>query len=287
MTLGTVGFGRSFPRIWIVPIGIFVLTFGLAVVGVLSRAVAADFLAWWPVWVGLIVAAVLLRDRYFGRIRAAGLVPLVATLSAMVFLAGHILGWSAMPSSAQILAGPSADDWADASFTASIDGVVEVSAGSTGNLYVVEPARGGGQFGIPDAVERREDSSIAIRLVEDEDPGLYAYSGWKITLAPGAVWTLELDGAVDADLSELSIGGAALNGAGRLELGVAAAAATITISGDFDVLIDAASAASVSGVASVPDSWVLTDTGAEAPAGGEGGWTIVVDSEATVRVTEG
>lgn len=286
MTLGTVGFGRSFPKVWLIPIGMFIVVFGLAVFGVLSRSVVADFLAWWPVWVGLGVAAFLLRDRKFGVVRASGVVPLAALVFVGLFVWGHVAGWSVMPSASQRLVGPETGTTEEASLEARLDGVIDVSGGSS-FLYLVEPASGAGQFGIPTANEEIFDSSVAVKLVPDPEPGLYTYAGWDLMLSVGPLWTLNLDGALNADLTSLRVSGMVVDGAGTLTLGMPVTSADIDVAGQYQIVVPRSAAVTVSGVASVPDTWTLTDFGAESPAGGEGRWSINVVPGATVRVTEG
>lgn len=285
MTLGTVGFGRSFPATWTIPIGTLIIVFGLAVFGVISRSVVADFLAWWPVWLGLAVVAVVFRHRKFGVMRAAGLVPLVATLLVVLFIWGHAAGWSLMPSASQRLVGPTADTPVSATLTASIDGSIELGGGSE-FLYVVEPAAGGGQFGIPRATEESLDSTIAIELIPTTEPGLYTYAGWDISLANEAAWVLDMSGAVEADLTGLGVEEASFDGSGTIVLGETTNGGTVEVSGQYDLVVPTGVAVSVMGVASVPDSWTLTDGGADSPDGGER-WLVVVAEGATVRIIEG
>ena len=45
MTHRTVGFGRGFPRSWILPIAVLTIILGVAASGRLSRAIVADLIA--------------------------------------------------------------------------------------------------------------------------------------------------------------------------------------------------------------------------------------------------
>lgn len=286
MTLSTVGFGRSFPRAWIVPIGVLIVAFGLAVLGVFSRSIAADFLAWWPVWVAVAIAAVILRHRTFGQFRAAGLVPLVATALTLLFVIGHLAGWAIMPSASQRLVGPATEGTATASLTANIDGALEVVGVDQPNLYLVGPAREGGQIGVPQASEETQGESTAVELIEPAEPGIYAFAGWDISLAAAPTWTVSLFGAIDADLRLLDLSGGDFDGSGTVRLGASSDRAIVTVSGDFELIIPEGAPASVTGVASVPDTWILTEGGAESAVGSDGGWDIVVTEGATVRISE-
>ena len=280
-----VGFGRGFPRAWLIPIGAITLLLGIAAAGVLSRSIAADFLAWWPVWVGLGIIAYLVRDRNLGAFRMAGLVPLAALFFVTLFAWGHLAGWGIMPSASQRLVGPEAAGITRASLSAGIDGRIVVS-GDSEFLYRVDPIRRGGGIGIPTAREEVVDSTIDVSLQEPADPGVYSNAGWDLSLSPLPVWTLSLDGAIEADLRELTIEGLYLGGAGTVLLGVAEAEIPVTIAGGFEVVVPEGQPVRVIGSASVPVSWVLTEEGAMTPGGGRG-WVITVVGEGTLTVTEG
>ena len=88
--------------------------------------------------------------------RLSGLVPLLALAALGVFLAGHLLGWDVMPSSAPPLVGPASDSVTTAAMSARIDGRLDVGLGQTGFLYSAEPIRTGGDIGLPEAVERTQ-----------------------------------------------------------------------------------------------------------------------------------
>jgi hypothetical protein len=285
MTHLAVGFGRGFPRIWLLPIGALTLILGVAVVGRLPRSIAADLLAWWPVWIGLAVSAYFFRDRKVGQIRVAGLIPIVALAFVGLFLWGHLAGWSIMPSAAQRLVGPDADGFTQASLEARIDGEIDLSGGSE-FLYQVEPVMSGGAVGIPGAAEQVVDSSVSVILEAPPDPGLYTYAGWEVSLAEAPQWSLTLDGAVDADLTSLEVEDVSVVGRGVLRLGEANEEAPVTVDGVFRLILPPDTPARVNGTASVPASWTLDARGASSPTLGAG-WVITVGPEASVTVAEG
>lgn len=285
MTRLAVGFGRAFPRVWLVPIGVLTLILGVAVSGRLSRSIAADLLAWWPVWLGLAAAAFFLRERKFGALRAAGLVPLVALLFVGLFLWGHLAGWAVMPSAAHRLVGPEPGGFTEASLEAGLDGEINVRGGSD-FLYRVEPVRSGGTIGIPGASEQVVDSAVAVELEPPADPGVYAFAGWHLFLSEAPRWSLSLDGAVDADLTTLTVSELELDGAGTVRLGSIEEETPVTVDGSFDVVVPPDTPARVIGVASVPASWSVDGRGATAPASGSG-WVINVVTDAEVTVAEG
>jgi hypothetical protein len=285
MTLRRVGFGRRFPRAWLVPIGALTVLLGVAATGRLSRSIAADLISWWPVWLGLAVAAYLVRDRKVGQLRVSGLVPIAALALVGLFAWGHVAGWSIMPSAAHRLVGPDPTGFQDASIEAEIDGVVVISGGSE-FLYGVEPIKRGGRVGIPDAAEQVVDNFVSVALHPPPDPGLYSYAGWALTLSPIPRWSLTLGGDLDAELSDLSVESLEIGGSGVVTLGEADAETPVTVTGSFRLVVPLGAAARVVGQASVPDTWTLTIDGASSPGGGEG-WVISVMPGATLRVVEG
>lgn len=284
MTHLAVGFGRGFPRTWIFPIAALTILLGVAASGRLSRSIVADFIAWWPVWLGIGIAAYLLRERKIGRFRVAGLVPLVALLLVGLFTWGHLSGWSIMPSASQRLVGPEVGVFTEASLTADIDGRIELSGGGQ-YLYLVEPIMRGGVIGIPDASEQAVDSRVSVELDPPADAGLYGYAGWAISLANSPVWSLDLGGAVDADLTEVAISGMSLSGSGTVLVGEVDEATPIDVNGSFRLVVPPDVPARVVGVASVPSSWALTEEGATSPTPGDG-WLITVVGEGSVTVVQ-
>lgn len=282
MTHRAVGFGRGFPRAWLIPIGAITVLLGVAASGRLSRSIVADLIAWWPIWLGLVVAAFFLRERNVGSIRVAGLVPLVALAFVLLFTWAHLAGWPIMPSASQRLIGPDVESVTSASLVADIDGRVDVVGGSD-YLYQVEPLMEGGVIGIPTANEQLTGTTVAIELEPPADPGLYGYAGWELALSTTPTWNLTLDGSVDADLTNLTLSGLSLRGAGTARLGSPTIETPVEIGGSFLVVIPDGVPAQVIGTASVPDTWTLTPAGATSPAG-SGGWVLTVVGNASLIV---
>ncbi len=285
MTHRAVGFGRGFPILWLLPIIALVVVLGFAVFGTLSRAVVADLIAWWPVWLVLGLAAVGLRHSKLGVLRVAGLVPLLALVAVAAFTWGHVAGWAIMPSASQRLVGPEVGEFESASLHAGIDGAISVVGGGR-FLYQVEPVRRGGRIGIPDATEEIVDTSISIELEASRDGGLYSYAGWDLALASSPLWALSLDGAIDADLRRVRLADLVLDGAGEVDLGSVLEPVTVHVSGSFVITIPGRTPARVVGVASVPASWILTEDGGVAPPDGEG-WLFEVDPDAALQIVNG
>lgn len=283
MTLRAVGFGPRFPRAWLFPITAMTVVLAVAAGGRLSRSIVADLIAWWPVWLGLVVVAYLFRAAKLGPVRVAGLVPAAALLLVLVFTWGHLAGWAIMPSAAQKLVGPAVGDVTEASMTAIVDGQMRLGGGSE-TLYEVGPIRRGGAVGIPTATELNADGATSIALRALDDPGVYVYAGWDILLSPSVPWNLTLDGAVEADLDDVTLSRLSLGGAGVVALGHPAGETPVAVPGRYEVTVPAGVFARVVGTASVPATWTLTADGAVSPGVGAG-WvlTVVGDGALTVR----
>ena len=102
------GSRRGVPKVWILPVLALVMILVAISLGILSRSVLVDLIAWWPVWLVLVVLAFLARGRRWGRVRVSALVAILSVLVLGAFITGHILGWAAMPSAATVLNGPQA-----------------------------------------------------------------------------------------------------------------------------------------------------------------------------------
>ncbi len=284
MTHTASGSKPGVPKGWLVPAVALVLILVAAAIGWLSRSIVIDFVAWWPLWLLLGGLAFFGRHMKLGRMRVAGLVPILATVALGVFLVGHIQGWGAMPSSSASLVGPASGSVTDAAMSARIEGRVDVVSAESGFLYTVVPIRTGGSTGLPQAVERTQGTAIAIDLEPVEDPGLYTFDGWSLGLDPAPNWNISLGGTIEADLSTLRLTELQVEGSGSVTLGQTAAETPVRVSGDFEIQVPSGTAARVVGEAVVPDDWTQTSDGWTSPAGG-GGWVISVSEGATLEIT--
>jgi hypothetical protein len=250
--------------------------FSAASLGFLSRSVYVDLIAWWPVWIGLIGLAILLQLRPLGSIRPGGLVALLGSVAAVLFLLGHLSGWALMPSASARLVGPEASEVEVASLTAVINGRVDVISGP-GFLYEVYPIRWGGSYGLPGAFEAVPNpQTVDVTLVAPADPGRMGFAGWEIFLATGPTWTLDLGGVVSADLSELDVIELVLGGSGEVELGGTEFPRQVTVSGVFQLRFPPGVPILVTGEATVPEGWIETDEGWRSPHDGEV-WRVTVE----------
>ena len=74
MTHVAGGSRRGVPKVWVLPVLALVLILVAISLGFLSRSVLVDLIAWWPVWLALVVIAFLARGRRWGRVRVSALV---------------------------------------------------------------------------------------------------------------------------------------------------------------------------------------------------------------------
>ena len=286
MTHPTGGSRRAIPRAWVLPVLALVLLLTAVYVGFLSRSVVHDLIAWWPVWLVLVILALLARGRRWGKVRVSALVPIIWVAVVGLFATGHILGWAAMPSASTNLNGPQAGSVSTGALSARIDGLLQVGSGQSGFLYAVEPLRRGGDIGPPVAVEQLQGANIAVALDDSPDPGLYTFAGWMLDLDESPLWSLSLGGEIDADLSRLRLSSLQLDGEGMATLGQVTNSVVATISGDFEIIVPEGLPTRVVGQAVVPADWVEVSDGFESPSPGMG-WVISVGQETSLTVTEG
>ena len=280
------GSRRGVPKVWVLPVLAVVLILVAIAIGFLSRSVLVDLIAWWPVWLVLVVIAFLARGRRWGRVRVSALVAILSVIVLGAFISGHILGWAAMPSAATGLNGPQAGSVSTGALSARIDGQLEVGSGQSGFLYAVEPVRRGGQIGPPTANEQLQGPNIAVALDPLPDPGLYTFAGWVVDLDEAPTWNLSLAGDIEADLTRLRLSSLQVDGAGSAALGAAPESIVVTVSGVFEIILPPGVPARVVGEATVPAGWAQTNDGYESPTAGAG-WVISVGEGSSLTVIGG
>lgn len=275
---------RGIAKAWILPVLALVLILALTAIGVFSRSIVIDLVAWWPVWLLLVVATFLARGRRWGRIRLGGLVAVLGVMVLALFTTGHVLGWQAMPSASPLLVGPSANAASTVALSARIQGALDVHAVDSGFLYTVGPVRRGGDVGPPEAVEQVQGTNLTVRLSQVDDPGPYTFAGWDVALHQGPTWNLSLGGRIDGDLSLLRLIGLQLDGAGSVRLGTATESVVVNVSGEFTISIPTGAPVRVVGEANVPTDWAATSQGFDSPVPGDG-WVISVAEGASLTVS--
>jgi len=280
------GSRRRIPKAWILPLLGVVLILTATYLEMLSRSIAIDFVSWWPVWLVLLLMAVVARGRRWGRVRVSALIPILTLLTLGLFVTAHVLGWAAMPSASTRLIGPGPGSATTVALSAQVDGVLEVASGQSGFLYAVDPVRLGGDVGPPAAVEQIQGASLSVRLEPAADPGLYTFAGWVLDLEEGPTWNLSLGGDVDANLRRISLSGLQMNGRGRASLGTVSESVVVNIAGTFEIAVPPATPVRVVGEAMVPGSWVDNAEGSASPTAGDG-WVISVGESSSLTVIEG
>lgn len=285
MTDGTVGARSGVPRIWLLPVLALAAIFGAIGVELLSKSIVLDLIAWWPIWLLIVLLVIVARGRRIGRVRPSGVIPILATLALGVFTIGHLTGWPVMQSTSQRLVGPAATGFEEAALTARLDGDLRVSAGSS-FLYEVGPVRRGGEIGIPDASEQTQNGSVSITLRHPAAPGFYVFSGWDISLSADVLWNLDLDGVVDADLSKLTLSALRIDGSGVVRLREVSVLTLGQITGTFEIVVPPDAAVRVVGQATVPATWEQLSDGFRSPNTADG-WLITLLSPGTVTFVEG
>lgn len=275
----------TLPKIWLAPVLAAVGMVIATAIGWLSRSILVDFVAWWPLWLALIGAGLVVRGRRVGALRLSGLISLAMVLALGVFVVGHVQAWPIMPSSVSALVGSPDAGVSSAALSARMDGELEVSTVPAGDLYRVTPVRGGGNVGIPGAVERSQDGLVSVELAENPNPGLYQFAGWRLTLSSVPTWALSLGGVIAADLSGLSIESVQLEGSGSVILGTALGGTPVATDGDFTIRVPKGVAVRVVGPAEVPAGWIPSEDGYSSPIEGQG-WVIAISEGSVVRITE-
>jgi hypothetical protein len=282
MTEGSRRGLSAIPKLWILPLGVLAGILYAVIDGVLSSALLLDLVAWWPVWAVLGLLVWLTGGRRLGPVKLPGLVPLLAFGALVTFLAGHLQGWTVMPSATGTLVGPEVGEVETVALSARIDGTLELSGGGS-FVYVVAPIRWGGEVGLAQGFEEVSGTTMRVSLRPDPDSGLQAFRGWEVTLADEPAWDLELSGSVQADLTRLMVSGLDLGGEGTVALGGVTRATTVNVAGVFTILIPGDQAARVIGEADVPEDWVPEGDSWRAPVDGEG-WVIEVSPGGQVVV---
>ena len=285
MTNGTVGARSGVPRIWLLPVLALAAMLGAIGAELLSKSIVLDLIGWWPVWLLIVLLVIVARGRRLGRIRSSGVIPILATLALGAFTIGHLAGWPVMQSTSQRLVGPAQTGFEEAALTARLDGDLRVSAGSS-FLYEVGPVRRGGEIGVPDASEQTQSGAVSITLRHPAAPGFYVFSGWDMSLSADVLWNLDLDGVIDADLSELTLSALQIDGSGVVRLREVSVLTLGQIRGTFEIVVPPDAAVRVIGQATVPATWEQLSDGFRSPNTADG-WLITVLSPGTVSFVEG
>lgn len=253
---------------------------------VLAGSLVLDLVSFWP---GLVVAFLLatavwpLRRR--GVARVAAILPLLLLTWGWGAVALHLAEWELLPSASADLAGPPVEQVGRAEL--SLEGSGRLTLQSDGGLlYSVLPERRGGDAGIPEAVERIDDGQAVVRVVEGDPGRWFGTAGWRLVLAAGPNWVLDLTSAeVELDLRSLLLSGLRVVGTGEVSLPPVDAEVPVRLGGRLTVSIPPGTGTEVTGPASVPTGWEVTDTGWRSPTR-RPGYVVTVTQGAQVTLLE-
>ena len=251
--------------------GLTVIALGVGVLGnVLSRTVALDALAMWPL-AALVVPAALMGLRGG---RHLALAPLMLLTWLLVTVGLHLGGLAALPSAASAVRADLSGIRAGR-ITVSIDDVeLRMGAGP----FEVRPLPVGGSVGVPVVEQVSGTSATALTVTDDPDRSpWFRFGAYDVSLTENTVWDLRLQvSAIDLDLRDVALSGAQIEAVrGRIVLGQPPQAVTLELSGDIEVSVPSGVPVTVTGATRVPSDWILDGDDARSPAAGEG-WTVRV-----------
>ena len=256
--------------------------------GGVMRAVVLDVVSFWPAWAVSIVLPVVLwamnRKKPVSRIGAIAPLLLFSWLTGAVGL--HFAGWDQLPSAAGDLAGPAVAAAATAELGIEISGELRLEAGAE-QLYEVNLVRAGGGTGPAEALERRIDDDVVVRLIERPDAGWFESRGWDVSISRAPTWTLSIAAArVDADLATVSVASLDVVADGNVRMASPAGEVPITIDGSVVLQIPATAGVEVVGMADVPDGWEITASGSRFIGEGTSVYLVTVADGATLVVRQ-
>jgi hypothetical protein len=253
--------------------------------GILSDAVSPvlvlDLVSFWPAGLLAVVALAIALPLRRAHPRLIA-VPALILLTWMILATGaYLAGWPLLPSGQATVVGFPVSATAGR-MTVGLDrGRLVVAEGGVAS-YSVSPLREGGPVGAPQVVERLASGELQLVVEERPPDRWYRFSGWRVGLAPGITWTLDLEAPmVEADLRTVPVSSTRVAGSGWIRLG--AGTGRVGLAGDLEVEVPPGVPVEVTGEAGVPPDWVAGDGGSRAPAEGEG-WTLVVAPGSTVVV---
>lgn len=254
---------------------------------ILSPSVWLDLLALWPLPVaGTVIALVMwLVTR---RRRHLAMVGLSLFTWVTLGLALHLSAATWLPVAAATLVGPGPPEGSTGRLVIDLDtGTLQVGAGDTASYRVV-PLRTGGGVAAPLGYEQQRGTEWTAAIVPRQEPGLFLFGGWDVTLSPAIGWSLELTAPqLELDLDGLGVSAVEIGpGTSRIRLGEASGEPGLALSGNAILEIPADVPFRLVGSVTGPAGWPVTEDGLVSPAGSEG-WVITVAPGAQVEVVEG
>lgn len=268
---------------------IFTLTAAVFIVAVLlgavMRAIVLDVVSFWPAWVlAAVVALGLWPLHRKGVARVGAIAPLLlfSWLTGAVGL--HYSGWDQLPSAAGDLSGAEVAGAVTAELTIDVSGELVISPG-TARLYEVDLIRAGGTTGPAEALERRTDENVVVRLLERPDSGWFESRGWRVAISRSPVWTLMLGAdQLSVDLATVAVSSLDVVADGEIRLGSPVGTVPVTINGNVLLRVPQNVSVDVLGSATVPNHWETIENGARIVGEGTFSYVITVASGASLIV---
>lgn len=255
--------------------------------GILSPVLILDLASLWPL-VGVATLLGAWGRRRSTQPRGKALLPMALFTSLVLAAALHLGGWELLPSAEGRLTGPELSEVSDPTeIRVNVSGDLVLGA-NAGAAYRIEPILRGGSVGVPGATETYVNGDLSIWIEEIEAPDWYAFAGWRLTLNPEVAWKLILNGALDADLTELEIESAAIAGSGTILLGTPPPGGSgLIVAGPFTVTVPDGTAVIVNGPVVAPPDWVRDGDTTSSPHSGDRSdrWRIAVQGESPIVIT--
>ena len=273
------------------------LLLGVAV-RLISPAIFLDIASLWPVGAGLLAVGWMVKRIWVNRLVAG--VPILGLLVfswILVSSAFHFADLPGLPSSSADLRGPPADQTRFDTFSAEIEaGRLSLAAGQGLSVYRVDLVRGGGEAGVPVAIESQGEDGGQIRVIDARQPlpgdlavtvkdnAWLRFAGWEVSLHPETTWNLTLAAPeLSADLRNLPFAALVVKGRGTVQLGESTGPIPIAVEGVFTVEVPPETPVRVVGTALVPEDWTVAEDTAWFGQP-ETGWQIKVAEGGSVQV---
>lgn len=264
----------------------------LVVRDLLLDAFLLDVVSWWPAWAAAGGLWWMGRRRRASGwpSRAVAAAPLLVLAGLALVAALHLAGWSALPSSAADVAGPSPEPFGAPVGRAVISAVApgELRLGSgTDGFYRARLLRRGGSVGPPAVSSSTADGVVRLEVRERDDPGWFRSSGWEVAVSPDTAWGVEAAAeVVEGDLSGVRLSALSLSGNGRLRVGEPVGRVPVRVDGEMVLEVPFRASVEVIGRAEVGPGWEFTADGRRFLGDGPGSYVIVAGDNARLMVRQ-
>jgi hypothetical protein len=260
-------------------------TFAIAVAIVaqlLSTTLILDMAALWPaVALGLVVVPVALLRRGFWR----WIPPAILLAWLLAGLGLHLNAVSMLPSAVgDVEIDVDAAEVGTAKLSAGPIDVLAVDFDGGETLASVTMRRRGGRVAPAIATPLVGDGRAEIVLSERDDPGLFEFEGWQLSLGDVESWELDV-AATSLEIDTAGVGQASIqaSGAGSIALFPVDGESVLDVTGVFDISVPRGVGVVIDGEATTPNDWTRTERGLASPGATQ--WTVVVAGDSRVTVS--